>query len=293
MTQNQIFDVSNNASYFLEFSVKDWNELTRVKESLKDLLNTQFSSKIVYSFALKLAGEIFPNNCPDDLIDFPNYKGPKFSMPSTQSDMFIWFQGLREDLIFRDVLKVGKLLSDTFKIDTDERGFKYLDTRDLIGFVDGSANPKGDAIQATAIIGDTKKGAKGSIVLLQKWRHKLDDFESLDIKEQEHVVGRTKAESIELEGERQKKDSHVTRTDLKKDGKGLKIWRRSYPYGSLRDHGLMYLAFSQDLERLDMQLRSMVGADDGVNDKLMNFSTAVSGSYYFCPPLDLLKALSL
>ena len=127
--------------------------------------------------------------------------------------------------------------------------------------------------------------------MLQKWKHKLEKFDSLSIKDQEHVVGRTKEESIELEGERQKKDSHVTRTDLKKDGKGLKIWRRSYPYGNLRDHGLMYLAFSTDLERLDMQLSSMVGANDGVNDKLMNFSTAVSGSYYFCPPLELLEGL--
>jgi len=289
MTQKQIFDSSNNASYFLEYSIKDWQQLDQIKGALGNLLNTKFNTEIVYSFGPKLTKKLFAKNSPEDLIDFPGYQGPKFSMPSTQSDIFIWFQSNREDLIFKDVLNIGKSLTAFLKLDTDERGFKYLDSRDLIGFVDGSANPKGEKIMPAALIADDKKGAKGSIVLLQKWKHNLEKFDSLSIKEQEYVVGRTKEKSIELEGEHQKKDSHVSRTDLKKDGKGLKIWRRSYPYGNLRDHGLMYLAFSTDLERLDMQLSSMVGANDGINDRLMNFSTAVSGSYYFCPPLELLK----
>ncbi len=291
MTQIQIFDSSNSSSYFLEYTIKDWNQLTDIKDTLKDILNSKFNTEIVYSFGPKLTKQLFPNDCPEDLIDFPTYKGPKFSMPSTQSDIFVWFQSTREDLIFKDVLSIGKSFAPYLKIDTDERGFRYLDSRDLIGFVDGSANPKGERILPSTLIADDKKGAKGSIVMMQKWKHKLEKFESLSIKEQENIVGRTKEESIELYGERKKKDSHVTRTDLKKDGKGLKIWRRSYPYGNLRDHGLMYLAFSTDLERLDMQLSSMVGANDGVNDKLMNFSTAVSGSYYFCLPLEVLEGL--
>ena len=212
-------------------------------------------------------------------------------MPSTQADFFLWFQHTRHDIIFKDVLAIAKLFRNCAEIIMDERGFTYFDSRDLIGFVDGSANPKGDRIRPTALIEKGKKGAGGSYVMTQKWAHKLDPFESLSLKEQEDIVGRTKEDSVELEGGRKKADSHVTRTDLHKDGKGLKIWRRSYPFGSTSENGLLYLAFSTDLERLDMQLASMVGRDDGVTDQIMNFSTAKTGSFFFCPSLDLLESI--
>ena len=161
MTQTQIFDSSNNASYFLEYSIKDWNQLAEIKTFLKGFVHSKFNTDIVYSFGPKLSKKLFPNNCPEDLIDFPTYKGPKFSMPSTQSDIFIWFQSTREDLIFNDVLSIGRSLEPFLNLDTDERGFKYLDSRDLIGFVDGSANPKGKKLGRQHLLQMVKRELRG------------------------------------------------------------------------------------------------------------------------------------
>ena len=105
----------------------------------------------------------------------------------------------------------------------DLAGFQYLDSRDLIGFIDGTANPKEDKAREAALIPEGQTGAGGSFVLSQQWVHNLPAFNSLSQSEQERVVGRTKPDSVELEGDAMPPTSHVSRTDYKENGKALKI----------------------------------------------------------------------
>jgi putative iron-dependent peroxidase len=141
---------------------------------------------------------------------------------------------------------------------------------------------------------DGEPGEGGSHLLAIRWIHDLASFEKLPVAEQERVFGRTKASSVELEGEAKPPSAHIARVEISdENGQELPIWRRSVPYGTLTEHGLYFVAFSSDRPRFDRMLARMFGTDeDGRHDRLMDFSRPVSGAYYFAPSLTLLAELS-
>ena len=136
-------------------------------------------------------------------------------------------------------------------------------------------------------------GAGGSFVLAQRWIHDLDGFAALATAEQEQIIGRTKPDSVELED--QPVDSHLGRVvHTDEDGKELEIYRRSVPYGTSTEAGLYFLAFTDDLAKIDLMLESMFGATgDGHHDRLVTFSETVSGAYYYAPSRETLQSLGL
>lgn len=165
-------------------------------------------------------------------------------------------------------------------LELDEKGFKYHDSRDLTGFIDGTANPKEEAARAAALVAGDGPGGGGAFVLTQRWVHDLDAFVELPVADQKRVIGRTKPDSIELEGDAMPPDSQVSRTDVS----SAKIYRRSAPFGSVAEKGLYFLAFACDIGRFDLLLRRMYGvADGGIRDRLTVYSRPVTGSYWFAP----------
>jgi putative iron-dependent peroxidase len=143
------------------------------------------------------------------------------------------------------------------------------------------------------LISQDHPGAGGTFLLSQKWVHNLSDFNALSVGGQERVIGWTKPDSVELTGDAMPETSHVSRTDVKQDGVAFKIYRRSFPFGGASEHGLYFLAFSCDPIRFDVMLQRMYGVSgDNLSDKLINFSKAVTGSYWFAPTReDLEQAL--
>ena len=212
-----------------------------------------------------------------------------FTAPATQHDLFVWLHGEARDELFARALAWGDALSRVATIAREDHGFRFRDSRDLTGFVDGTANPKADARLDAALLSDGEH-AGGSFVLAQRWVHDLTGFGALADQDQERVIGRTKPDSVELTGDAMPKDSHVSRTDIARDGQAVKILRRSAPAGGIRDAGLYFLAFSADLDRFDWLLQSMFGVSgDGRRDRLLGYSRPVSGSYFYAPPLDTLR----
>ena len=161
-------------------------------------------------------------------------------------------------------------------LELEQEGFRYHDSRDLTGFIDGTENPKEDERFGIALVADGKPGAGGSHVFTQKWIHDLEAFHALPEKMQEKIIGRTKQDSVELEGDAMPDDSHVSRADTKVDGVAMKIYRRSAPFGNVSEHGLFFLAFACDPYRVQIQLERMTGAtEDKTHDKLMEYSRPV------------------
>jgi putative iron-dependent peroxidase len=126
-------------------------------------------------------------------------------------------------------------------------------------------------------------GAAGSVLLLQKWKHKVAEWEALPIDQQERIMGRTKLNSVELENK--PASSHVARTDQDEFGH---IFRRNMPYGNVQDHGTVFVGFSADQKRLSRMLESMAGVIDGTRDALTRFTQPLTGSYYFVPSVESL-----
>jgi putative iron-dependent peroxidase len=135
-------------------------------------------------------------------------------------------------------------------------------------------------------------GAGGSHVILQRWVHDLGKFHSQTIEEQEAVIGRTKPSSEELPDDVKPPSAHIARVVIEEGGEELEIYRRSTPYGTVAEHGLQFIAFSADPTRFDKMLARMFGlSGDGLHDRLTDFSTPVTGAYYFAPSLECIDGL--
>ena len=78
-------------------------------------------------------------------------------------------------------------------------GFRYFDDRDMVGFVDGTENPVGQAAVDAALIGDEDPAfAGGSYVIVQKYLHDMTGWNALPTENQEkhhraHEAGRHRA----------------------------------------------------------------------------------------------------
>ena len=170
-------------------------------------------------------------------------------------------------------------------------GYRYLDSRDMTDFVDGTENPKDSQRHEVAIIPQGEL-AGGSYVMVQRFIHDLPSWNRLNVSAQEKVIGRTKPDSIELDNV--PAASHVGRVDIKEEGKGLKIVRHSLPYGSVSgEHGLLFIAYCNTLHNFKAMLESMYGETDGKTDQLLRFTKAVTGAYFFAPSVEMLNGLKL
>ncbi|MDX1512362.1 MAG: Dyp-type peroxidase [Gammaproteobacteria bacterium] len=293
--QPGIFAIDRRCHYYLEYkldSFADARAATADVATARSALRVSADAPdIVVAFGKAMWTFISPGNEPSDFEDFVPLRGRHgHDAPSTQADLWLWLNGDRPDVNFASAMAMHEVLKDRFRLVLDQPAFTHFDSRDLIGFEDGTANPKGDDCRAAALVPEGEAGAGGSHVLTQRWATDLDAFNALEVAEQEAVIGRTKLDSVELEGDAMPADSHVSRTDVKIDGVGMKVFRRSVPYGNLSERGLYFVSFACEQRRHRVQLERMYGlAEDGIHDRLIEFSRANTGSYFFAPSLDALE----
>jgi putative iron-dependent peroxidase len=228
-----------------------------------------------------------PGDLPRGIHGFDEeVRGPDgFVMPATQHDAVLWLSGGTYDVVFDaaheaigELMAVARLVSET-------SSWLYQRDRDLTGFIDGTENPSLLDAPNVALIPTGSPGAGGTILLLQKWEHDRVAWEALSVDAQERVMGRTKADSVELE--HKPSDSHVARTDQDTSGK---IFRRNMPYGTVTNHGTMFVGFSAEQDRLAKMLESMAGLTNGVRDALTRYTRPLTGAYYFIPSSERLRA---
>jgi len=307
IAQPGLFDESSRHGRLLEYSLTTSCGAGTLKMALKGLIEYADSIDGLYlnlAFGSSCWGFLNPTWCPEELVPFTTLTIDQLTMPASQADVFIWLHSIDAELIPQAVLNVYRVMKPVAILQLDIEGIKNKQSRDLIGFVDGTANAKDDKRLPVALIPEGKAGAGGSYVISQRWQHDLEKFNHLTISEQEKVVGRTKEEDVELEGDEMPEDSHVSRTDIKVEGIGMKIYRRSYPYMSSQltatshgrnkkpDNGLYFLAFACDMQRFTVQLDRMMGSsEDGISDKLMQFSQVKNSSYWFMPCASDLNSL--
>jgi putative iron-dependent peroxidase len=201
-------------------------------------------------------------------------------IPATQHDAVLWLSGSAYDVVFDVARGAIAAMTPLASVAEETSSWPYQHDRDLTGFIDGTENPTLIDAPEIALIADGNPGAGGTILLLQKWAHDVTAWESAPEARQEQVIGRRKPDSAELE--EKPADSHVSRTDQDRFGK---IFRRNMPYGTVTDHGTMFVGFSADQLRLAAMLESMAGIADGVRDALTFYSRPLTGAYYYVPSL--------
>lgn len=212
--------------------------------------------------------------------------------PATQHDVMIHILSLRHDVNFTLAQAALAAFGDALKIEEEIHGFRWVEERDLSGFVDGTENPQGEETRREVAVINDGVDAGGSYVFVQRWEHNLNQLNRMSVHDQEMIIGRTKEANEEIDGDERPETSHLTRVDLKENGKGLKIVRQSLPYGTASGpHGLYFIAYCARLHNIEQQLLSMFGETDGKRDGMLRFTKPVTGGYYFAPSLDKLLNL--
>ena len=230
------------------------------------------------SLVLTLSGEI------DGLVPFPNYIGAGIEIPSTQNSLWCWLRAGDRGEHVHKTREISDLLADAFYCVDVIDAFQFGSSLDLTSYEDGTENPEGvDAISA-AIVQDRGAGLDGSsYVAVQQWVHDLDRFQSMSQVEQDNTIGRQLSDNEELGDAPQ--SAHVKRTAQEDFDPEAFILRRSMPWADASNEGLQFVAFGKSFYAFDAQLKRMLGMEDGISDALFNFTTPISGSYYWCPPI--------
>jgi len=298
LPQFGIFAQGTIAHQFFEWDLRPDLDLGHVAEVLGRLRQPAVSAggvNLVVAFGSDLWRAMAPANAPADLGPFqPVGTVGGHHLPARQHDLWLWINGSHRDIVFEHARAAAKAVDEVALLAAERACFVHRDSRDLTGFIDGTANPQLLDAPNAALVPDGQPGAGGSHVIAIRWVHDLAAFEALPVHDQEGVFGRTKLSSRELEGDAKPPNAHIARVEIHDPaGAELPIYRRSVPYGTIAEHGLYFVAFSADRARYDRMLARMFGTDgDGIHDRLVDFSRPVSGAYYFAPPLDLLTALA-
>jgi porphyrinogen peroxidase len=289
--QPGIFALGTASHAYLELDARHEDaalDLVRTVASLREPRTTIGGVNLVAGFRPELWREVAPDDAPPRMEGFNRdvVGAEGYTMPATQHDVVLWLSGSAYDVIFDTARQSMAVLEPVASVAEETSSWPYRHDRDLTGFVDGSENPS--LIDATELttIPDGGPGAGGSILLLQRWSHDAEAWEALTVEQQEHVMGRTKQDSVELDDK--PADSHVARTDQDQFGK---IFRRNMPYGTVADHGTMFVGFSADQRPLATMLESMAGVN-GVRDALTRYTQPRTGAYYFVPSTEGLRRFS-
>jgi len=283
--------------YHLEFEVGpdvDNEAIVAAVTAARQATATLRGPNTVWGFSPRLWDLLAPGQSPATFHEFETINGVKsFIAPATQADVWFWCQGNAYEKVWRIAYDVRSAMTPAATLVREQQAYVPLDDRDPIGFIDGTENPAVDKALGVALVPDDLPGGGGSIVLIQKWVHKLDRFESLAIPAQEGVIGRTIDDSTELDETVMPASSHVSRNVIEDEtGEELAIYRRNTPFASMAEVGTMFIGCTAESTRMDEMLARMFGTSgDGLTDHIVRFSTPVSGSYYFAPSMDALTAV--
>jgi porphyrinogen peroxidase len=214
---------------------------------------------------------------------------------STPGDLLFHIRATRMDLCFELAAQIMNRLAGAVTVADEVHGFNYFDERDLLGFVDGTENPTGTAAVLAAVIGaEEPPYTGGSYVIVQKYLHDVDAWNTLPVEQQEKIIGRTKLDDIELADDVKPTSAHNALTTIEVDGEEIKIVRDNMPFGSLasREFGTYFIGYARSPATTEQMLQNMfVGSPPGNYDRILDFSRAVTGNLFFVPAQSLLDDL--
>jgi putative iron-dependent peroxidase len=250
----------------------------------------------VVGIGSELWDRLFGMPRPADLHPFVEVDGARHTAVSTDGDLLVHIRAHRLDLCFELAGMIVRRLSAVATVVDEVHGFRSFDERDLLGFVDGTENPTGTAAADAVTIGDEDSAfAGGSYVVVQKYLHEMVAWDALPVETQERIIGRTKLSDVELPDDIKPANSHVAlNTITDEHGKQRQIMRFNMPFGHVgRDEfGTYFIGYARTPAVIEEMLRNMfIGRPPGNYDRVLDYSTAVTGSLFFVPTADFLDDL--
>lgn len=225
---------------------------------------------------------------PAGLHPFEELVGERHRAPATPGDLFFHLRAHRLDLCFELAQRLGARLAPYARVVDEVHGFRSFDERDLLGFVDGTENPEGAAASDAVLIGEEDaRFVNGSYLVVQKYVHDLEAWDALTIEQQERAIGRTKLSDIEFPDELKPPNSHLTlNTIVDENGDQRQIMRFNMPFGNVgvNEFGTYFIGYARSPDVIEQMLSNMfIGKPPGTHDRILDFSTAVTGNLFFVP----------
>ncbi|CAN7620249.1 Dyp-type peroxidase [Mycolicibacterium frederiksbergense] len=297
----QIVDPLTSAAIFLVATIDDGGEQT-VHDALPEIsgmvgaIGFRDPSKklsVVTSIGSPAWDRLFAGPRPADLHPFIALAGPRHHAPATAGDLLWHIRAETMDVCFELAGRLMEAMAGAVTVVDEVHGFNYFDNRDLLGFVDGTENPTGaTADNATVIGAEDPDFAGGCYVHVQRYVHDMSAWRALSVDEQQNVIGRTKFDDIEMDDDVKPANSHIALNVITdEDGNELKIVRRNMPYGAVGkgEFGTYFIGYSRTPAVTERMLTNMfIGSPPGNTDRILDFSTAVTGGMFFVPTVDFL-----
>lgn len=230
---------------------------------------------------------------PSELHPFPGFKGAKHTAPATPGDLLFHIRAHRLDLCFELSSRLMDRLDGAAQVVDEVHGFRSFDERDLLGFVDGTENPEGQAaIDSVTISDEDPASSGGSYAVVQKYLHDMATWNAFTVEEQERIIGRTKLDDIEIPDELKPPDSHVALNTIEdENGVQHQIVRFNMPFGRVGagEFGTYFIGYANSAALIEQMLTNMfIGNPPGTYDRILDVSTAVTGNLFFVPAADFL-----
>ncbi|MGE8531516.1 MAG: Dyp-type peroxidase [Acinetobacter guillouiae] len=300
--QSVILPLPSNHARFIVLNLKNLS-IDGLKKQLNALLSTRdrlitqhpdAEIKTSIAFGPELWAKLY-HTTPEGFKQLEPIQGA-FEMPVVPADVLIHIASARTDICFALSQSFFDGIQNQVEVLDERVCFRYLDGRDLTGFIDGTENPQfPDDRAETALLGeDSGIFEDGSFIFAQRYVHELEKWKRLKVDAQENVIGRSKLESIEMDDEHKPENAHIARVVIEdNEGEELEILRHSLPYGDGQgEQGLFFIAYTKDLTRIDRMLVNMFGTQgDGIHDRLLHFVTPMDGAYFFAPSEEVLEEI--
>ncbi|HEY4842325.1 MAG TPA: Dyp-type peroxidase [Terriglobales bacterium] len=247
----------------------------------------------IMGFGSEAWDRLFGQPRPAELHPFREIRAGARHAVSTPGDLLFHIRAKRMDLCFELATQIMARIENAVSPVDEVEGFRYFDDRDLIGFVDGTENPRGAAVVDAVLIGDEDAAFEGSsYVIVQKYLHDLDAWNKLSTEAQERIIGRTKLADIELDDSVKPTSAHNALTTIVENGKEIKILRDNMPFGrpGHAEFGTYFIGYSRSPRTIEQMLENMfIGRPPGNYDRLLDFSRAVTGNLFFVPSATFLE----
>jgi len=232
---------------------------------------------------------------PAELHPFREIRAGARHAVSTPGDFLFHIRAKHMDLCFELATQIMARIGNAVVPVDEVHGFKNFDDRDLVGFVDGTENPRGAEVAEATLVGEEDAAfAGGSYVIVQKYLHDMNGWNALSTEAQEKIIGRKKLSDIELEDSVKPTCSHSSLTTIEENGKEMKILRDNMPFGNAAqsEFGTYFIGYCRTPRTIEQMLENMfVGRPPGNYDRLLDFSRAVTGNLFFAPSATFLEAL--
>jgi putative iron-dependent peroxidase len=250
----------------------------------------------VVGFGSDAWDKLFGSPRPSELHPFREIRSGGRHAVSTPGDIFFHIRAKRADLCFELATQIMDNIGDVVSVADEVHGFRYFDERDVMGFVDGTENPRGGAASEAAIVGDEDPAfAGGSYVIVQKYLHDMKGWNALPVETQERIIGRKKLSDIELKDAEKPSYAHNALTVIEENGKEVKILRDNMPFGrpGHGEFGTYFIGYGRTPRITETMLQNMfVGRPPGNYDRILDFSKPATGNLFFVPSSTFLDNIS-